>query len=68
MEKGRARGRESKSVTETYNMMYVPYSLWNLCEMMDAARFSLQELKRGALEDLNLRHDGLGMKVLKGLI
>jgi hypothetical protein len=49
-------------------MMYVPYSLWNLCEMMDAARFSFQELKRGALEDLNLRHDGLGIKVLKGLI
>ncbi len=42
-------------------------SLWNLCEMMDAVKFSSQELKRGALENLNLRHDGFGMKVLKGM-
>jgi len=49
-------------------MLISSQSLWNLCEMMDAARFSSQELRRGALENLNLRHDGLGMKVLKGLI
>jgi len=54
---------------EPYPGMFISsQSLWNLCEMMDAARFSFQELKRGALEDLNLRHDGLGIKILKGLI
>jgi hypothetical protein len=40
-------------------------SLWNLCEMMDAARFSYKELGRDALENLRLRHDGLGMRILK---
>ena len=54
---------------EPYPGMFISsQSLWNLCEMMDAVRFSSQELKRGALENLNLRRDGLGMKVLKGLI
>jgi len=43
-------------------------SLWNLCEMIDVTEFSSQELQRGALENLNFRRDGLGMKVLKGLI
>jgi len=41
-------------------------SLWNLCEMMDAAEFSFRELKRAAVENMNFRHDGLGTKVLKG--
>jgi hypothetical protein len=40
-------------------------SLWNLCEMMDAARFSYKELGRDALENLHLRHDGLGMRIFK---
>jgi hypothetical protein len=54
---------------EPYPGMFLSsQSLWNLCEMMDAVKFSSQELKRGALENLNLRHDGFGMKVLKGLI
>jgi hypothetical protein len=35
-------------------------SLWNLCEMMDAVEFSSQELKREAMENLNLRHDRFG--------
>jgi hypothetical protein len=53
---------------EPYPGMFISsQSLWNLCEMMDAVKFSSQELKRGALENLNLRQDGLGMKVLKGL-
>jgi len=54
---------------EPYPGMFISsQSLWNLCEMMDAARFASQKLKRGALENMNLRHDGLGMKVLKNLI
>jgi hypothetical protein len=48
-------------------MLISSQSLWNLCEMMDAVKFSSQELKRGAIESLNLRHDGFGSKVLKGL-
>jgi hypothetical protein len=54
---------------EPYPGMFLSsQSLWNLCEMMDALKFSSQELKRGAVESLNLRHDGFGMKILKGLI
>ena len=54
---------------EPYPGMFISsQSLWNLCEMMDATKFSSQELQRGALENLNFRHDGLGMKVLNGLI
>ena len=54
---------------EPYPGMFISsQSLWNLCEMLDAANFSSQELKRSALANLNLRHDGLGMKVLKGMI
>ena len=54
---------------EPYPGMFISsQSLWNLCEMIDAAKFSSQELKRGALENLNLRHDGFGVKVLTGLI
>jgi len=43
-------------------------SIWNLCEMMDAAKFASPELKRSALENLNLRHDGLGVRILNRLI
>jgi len=54
---------------EPYQGMFISsQSLWNLCEMIDATEFSSQELQRGALENLNLRHDGLGMKVLRRLI
>lgn len=54
---------------EPYPGMFISsQTLWNLCEMIDAAKFSSQELKRGALENLNLRCDTLGMKVLKGMI
>ncbi len=60
---------ERIGTVESYpGMLISSQSLWNLCEMMDAVRFSSQELKRSALENLNLRHDGLGMKALKGLI
>jgi len=60
---------ERIGAVEPYPGMFISsQSLWNLCEMMDAVKFSSQELKRGALESLNFRHDGFGMKVLKGLI
>jgi hypothetical protein len=53
---------------EPYPRMFISsQSLWNLCEMMDAFRFSFEELKRGAFESLDLRHDGLGKKLLKEL-
>jgi hypothetical protein len=60
---------ERTGSVEPYPGMFISsQSLWNLCEMMDTVRFASQELKRGALENLNLRHDGFGMKVLKSLI
>ena len=53
---------------ESYPGMFMSsQSLWNLCEIMDAFEFSFEELKRGAFESLDLRHDGLGMKLLKEL-
>jgi hypothetical protein len=62
------RDNERIGAVEPYPGMFISsQSLWNLCEMMDATKFSSQELERGTLEDLNLRHDGLGMKVLKRL-
>ncbi|MBN1106437.1 MAG: hypothetical protein JXL84_23740 [Deltaproteobacteria bacterium] len=54
---------------ESYPGMFITsQSLWNLCEMMDAVRFSSQELRRDALENLDLKHDGLGVKFFKDLI
>jgi hypothetical protein len=39
----------------------------NLCEMMDAMQFSLYDLKKGTLANLNLRHDAFGRKILEKL-
>jgi len=53
---------------EPYTGMFISsQSIWNLCEMMDAAKFASQELKRGALESLNLRHDAFGREVIAEL-
>ena len=54
---------------EYYPGMFITsQSLWNLCEMMDAVKFSSHELRRDSFENLNFRHDGLGMRFLKELI
>jgi len=46
---------------EPYPGMFISsQSVWNLCEIMDAAKFSSQALKREAMESLNLKHDGFG--------
>jgi DNA-binding IclR family transcriptional regulator len=56
---------ERTGPTDPYPGLFVSsLSVWNLCEMMDAVEFESQELKRGALENLSLRHDGLGRKVI----
>lgn len=56
---------ESTGPTDPYPGIFVSsQSLWNLCEMMDAFEFESQELRRGVLENLNLRHDGLGRRVV----
>jgi hypothetical protein len=63
------KDNERVGPTDPYPGMFVSsQSLWNLCEMMDAFEFASQELKRGTLENLNLRHDGFGATVLEGLI
>jgi hypothetical protein len=60
---------ERIGATDPYPGMFLSsQSLWNLCEMMDAVDFRSEDLKRGALENLNLRHDGFGATVLEGLI
>jgi hypothetical protein len=54
---------------EPYPGMFISsQSWWNLCEIIDAAKFSSQESKGAAVENLNFRHDGFTMKALKGLI
>jgi hypothetical protein len=59
---------ERREPTDPYPGIFASsHSLWNLCEMMDAVKFESQELKRGALENLNLRYDGLGRKVIAEL-
>jgi hypothetical protein len=35
-------------------------SIWNLCEMMDATRFSFKELKNGVLKNINFKNDVFG--------
>jgi len=42
-------------------------SVLNLCEMMDATQFSLEELTRNSLEGLNFKNDGFGRKILESL-
>ena len=55
--------------TDPYPGMFISSkSLWNLCEMVDAVEFTSEKLKGATLENLNLRHDGFGTKVLEGLI
>lgn len=62
------QGNERTRPTDSYPGMFVSsQSLWNLCEMMDAFEFESQELRQGTLENINLRHDGLGRKVIPGL-
>jgi len=56
---------ERTGPTDPYAGMFVSsQSLWNLCEIMDALEFESPELRRGVLENLNMRHDGLGRKVV----
>ena len=38
-------------------------SVLNLCEMIDAFKYSFKELKRDAFENLDLKYDGFGRKV-----
>jgi hypothetical protein len=40
-------------------------TVWNLCEIIDASKFSHEELKQSALENLHLKHDGFGRKMLQ---
>jgi hypothetical protein len=53
---------------ELYPGMFMSaLSVFNLCEMMDATQFLLKELRHGALEVLNFKHDAVGRKVLEKL-
>lgn len=50
---------------ESYPGMFISaQSVWNLCEVIDAFRFSFEELRRGAFENLDLKHDGFGRKIV----
>ena len=49
---------------DPYPGMYISVlSVWNLCELIDASQFSLEELKLGTLDALNFKQDGFGRKV-----
>ena len=46
---------------ETYPGTFMSVqSVWNLCEMMDATKFSFKELKNGVLENINFKNDVFG--------
>jgi hypothetical protein len=53
---------------ESFPGMFIStQSVWNLCEMIDAFKFSFEELRRGAFENLDLKHDGFGRKIVAEL-
>jgi hypothetical protein len=59
---------ERTGPTDPYPGIFVSsHSLWNLCEIVDALEFESPGLKRGVLENLNLRHDGFGRRVVLDL-
>jgi hypothetical protein len=39
-------------------------SVWNLCEVIDAFEFSFEEFRGEAFENLDLKHDGFGRKIV----
>jgi hypothetical protein len=43
-------------------------SVWNLCEMMDATQFSLEELKMGVLENIHFKNDAFGKWISSKLL
>ena len=50
---------------ESYPGMFIStQSVWNLCEVIDAFEFSFEGLRREAFENLDLKHDGFGRKVV----
>ena len=50
---------------ESYPGMFISsQSLWNLCDMIDAYGFSFEELKRDVFENLNLKYDAFGRKII----
>jgi len=63
MEKGKAWGRESRSVTETYNIVYMPYAMG--IPMVDetvSAKRDFKTLSQGLCDFLNRgKLDVLGM-------
>jgi len=60
-----SRDGERSGPFEPYPGMFISVlSIWNLCELFDAVQFSLDELVKGTLENLNFKHDGFCRKVL----
>ena len=54
---------------ESYPGMFIStQSLWNLCDMIDAYRFSFEELKRDVFENLNLKYDVFSRKIITKLV
>jgi hypothetical protein len=62
------QGGERLSPFKSYPGMFVSVtSLSNLCEMMDATEFTVNELKDRALDELDFKHDAFGRKMLEKL-
>jgi len=62
------RDNERTEPIESYPGMFISVqSVWNLCELIDAFKFSFEELRRGAFENLDLKHDGFGRKIVAEL-
>lgn len=51
--------------SETYPGMFISsQTIWNVCEIMDAFKFTHKKLKQDVLENLNFKHDELGKRLL----
>ena len=60
-------GERTESFESYPGMFMSVLSVMNLCEMMDAAQFTLKELKQGTVENLNFKHDVFGREVSEKL-
>jgi hypothetical protein len=53
---------------ESFPGMFISVqSVWNLCELIDAFKFSFEELRRGAFESIDFKQDGFGRKIVAEL-
>jgi hypothetical protein len=52
--------------TNPYPGMFISsHTVWNLCEILDAAEFRSEELKKATYDNLNFKYDKFGMQLVR---